>query len=211
MLARSARVALSVSIAPCALACAQDVYHLDARSDCFVPPARPVRVIDLPQGLYRTLPIDDVFQAWNPWGGSVSGCDAGGYGCSTGWATNHAVTTADGRGTGRFVARGEVAMTPALALLRPRIILFRKYAGVDLLIGIGDSLCSDNIGGVSVRVDPVDCVADLDLDGSLDLFDFLEFQTLFDAGNLVADLDFDGELTIFDFLAFQTAFDSGCP
>ncbi|MGD1916663.1 MAG: GC-type dockerin domain-anchored protein [Phycisphaerales bacterium] len=55
------------------------------------------------------------------------------------------------------------------------------------------------------------CVADFDRDGSLTVFDFLAFQTAFDAGITSADLDEDGQLTIFDFLAFQTAFDAGCP
>ncbi len=54
-----------------------------------------------------------------------------------------------------------------------------------------------------------DCVADLDGDGSLTIFDFLAFQSLFDAGDLGADFDGDGSLTIFDFLAFQNAFDAG--
>jgi len=55
------------------------------------------------------------------------------------------------------------------------------------------------------------CRADLDGDGELTIFDFLQFQNLFDAGDLTADFDGDGELTIFDFLAFQNEFDAGCP
>lgn len=55
------------------------------------------------------------------------------------------------------------------------------------------------------------CPADLDGDGRLTVFDFLEFQNLFVAGDLAADFDGDGELTLFDFLAFQNAFDAGCP
>lgn len=56
------------------------------------------------------------------------------------------------------------------------------------------------------------CPADLNGDGRLDLFDFLEFQTLFDAGDPKADwFDYDGELTAFDFLAFFNAFEAGCP
>jgi 6-phosphogluconolactonase (cycloisomerase 2 family) len=55
-----------------------------------------------------------------------------------------------------------------------------------------------------------DCRADLDGDGQLTIFDFLEFQNLFDAGNPAADFDGDGSLTIFDFLAFQNEFDAGC-
>jgi hypothetical protein len=55
------------------------------------------------------------------------------------------------------------------------------------------------------------CVADLDADGELTIFDFLAFQNLFDAGDPTADFDGDGTLTLFDFLAFQNAFDAGCP
>ena len=54
------------------------------------------------------------------------------------------------------------------------------------------------------------CRVDLDMDGSLTIFDFLAFQNLFDAGDLIADFDGDGSLTIFDFLAFQNEFDIGC-
>jgi len=54
------------------------------------------------------------------------------------------------------------------------------------------------------------CAADFDGDGELTLFDFLAFQSAFDAGEAAADFDGDGELTLFDFLAFQSAFDAGC-
>ncbi|MFI4916675.1 MAG: GC-type dockerin domain-anchored protein [Phycisphaerales bacterium JB060] len=54
------------------------------------------------------------------------------------------------------------------------------------------------------------CRADLDGDGELTIFDFLQFQNLFDAGDLAADFDGDGSLTLFDFLAFQNEFDAGC-
>jgi hypothetical protein len=54
------------------------------------------------------------------------------------------------------------------------------------------------------------CTPDLDLDGSLTIFDFLLFSNLFQDGDAQADFDGDGELTLFDFLAFQSAFDGGC-
>ncbi len=54
------------------------------------------------------------------------------------------------------------------------------------------------------------CPADIDASGDVDIFDFLEFQNLFDAGDPAADFDGDGVLTLFDFLAFQNEFDSGC-
>ncbi|MEQ9096820.1 MAG: GC-type dockerin domain-anchored protein [Phycisphaerales bacterium] len=54
------------------------------------------------------------------------------------------------------------------------------------------------------------CAADRDGDGELTIFDFLEFQNQFDAGDAQADLDADGALTIFDFLVFQNRFAAGC-
>jgi len=54
------------------------------------------------------------------------------------------------------------------------------------------------------------CRADLDGDGELTLFDFLQFQSLFDAGDPAADWDGDGELNIFDFLGYQNDFLAGC-
>ena len=56
----------------------------------------------------------------------------------------------------------------------------------------------------------VPCRADFDLDGELNIFDFLAFQNAFVAGDPMADFDFDGELTLFDFLAFQNRFNQGC-
>ncbi|MEQ9096690.1 MAG: GC-type dockerin domain-anchored protein [Phycisphaerales bacterium] len=65
--------------------------------------------------------------------------------------------------------------------------------------------------GAAYVFEPNPCLPDIDGDGSLTIFDFLAFQTAFDAGDPVADFDRDGDFTIFDFLAFQTAFDAGCP
>jgi glycosylphosphatidylinositol phospholipase D len=63
---------------------------------------------------------------------------------------------------------------------------------------------------VRVVGEVIACAADLDGDGALTVFDFLEFQNLFDAGDLRADFDGDGSLSLFDFLAFQNLFDAGC-
>ncbi len=54
------------------------------------------------------------------------------------------------------------------------------------------------------------CIADMDDDGRLTLFDFLAFGGHFDAGDDRADIDRDGRLTVFDFLMFQNLFDAGC-
>lgn len=55
-----------------------------------------------------------------------------------------------------------------------------------------------------------DCLADLDGNAQLDVFDFIAFQNFFMDASPVADLDADGDLTLFDFLTFQNAFDAGC-
>lgn len=78
-----------------------------------------------------------------------------------------------------------------------------------------DDLAVSNQEGraVAVLVNPewcVACAADLDGDGRLTVLDFLEFQTLFDAGDAKADFDGDGRLTLFDFLEFQSQFERGC-
>lgn len=55
------------------------------------------------------------------------------------------------------------------------------------------------------------CRADLDGDGRLTVFDFLEFINAYLAGQGRADFDTDGQINIMDFLQFQNEFDSGCP
>lgn len=71
-----------------------------------------------------------------------------------------------------------------------------------------------SLGGVSVARRQISwllsCKADLDGDGDLTVFDFLEFQTLFDAGDVRADVLYDGRHDIFDFLAYLNLFETGC-
>ncbi|MFG0284533.1 MAG: GC-type dockerin domain-anchored protein [Phycisphaerales bacterium JB039] len=75
-----------------------------------------------------------------------------------------------------------------------------------------NSITEGGIDAFKLRsVECVTCRADLTGDGSLDIFDFLEFQNLFGAGDLTADFTGDGALDIFDFLAFQNEFAAGCP
>ena len=54
------------------------------------------------------------------------------------------------------------------------------------------------------------CYADTNGDGTLDLFDFLEFVNRFNAGDGKADCNNDTELNLFDFLCFTNAFNAGC-
>jgi|GEM_PF-5023708 len=57
----------------------------------------------------------------------------------------------------------------------------------------------------------VRCPADLDGDGRLNVFDFLEFINRFNRGDPGADYDDSGDASLNDFLQYQTLFDQGCP
>ena len=54
------------------------------------------------------------------------------------------------------------------------------------------------------------CRADLDRSGSLDIFDFLLFQTMFTRADPAADLNLDTRFDIFDFLVYQDLYARGC-
>ena len=82
----------------------------------------------------------------------------------------------------------------------------------DLLIGaVNTGMPTDAGRAIVVYGRSPDCRADLDGDGTLTIFDFLEFGNLFDLMEPRTDFDGDGEFTLLDFLAFQNEFDAGCP
>ncbi len=73
-----------------------------------------------------------------------------------------------------------------------------------------------SLAGSAVAEDQIqwllECPADLDGDGDLTVFDFLEFQNRFDGGGTTgfADFCYDGRLDVFDFLEYFNLFDAGC-
>ncbi len=89
-----------------------------------------------------------------------------------------------------------------LAASEGRVLAGARFRSADGVSGAGSAFLFE--------AGEVACRPDLDGDSSLTIFDFLAFQTAFDAGDPIADFDGDGDLTLFDFLAFQTEFDSGC-
>jgi hypothetical protein len=58
--------------------------------------------------------------------------------------------------------------------------------------------------------DGVPCPADVNGDGNVDIFDYLEFLNAYAAGDPLADCDSSGILDVFDFFCFRRAFDAGC-
>ena len=85
--------------------------------------------------------------------------------------------------------------------------------GYGTVLGLGAGVVAAGPGGGFVDLVDLNqdcCRPDLDDDGVLTIFDYLAFQTLFDAQDARADFDDDGVLTIFDFLVFQSDFVDGC-
>ncbi|MGD1916666.1 MAG: GC-type dockerin domain-anchored protein [Phycisphaerales bacterium] len=89
-----------------------------------------------------------------------------------------------------------------LAVDDGRVLAGARFRDVDGLSSAGTAFVFES-GQAGCRVD-------FDGDDELTIFDFLAFQTAFDAGDTAADFDGDGRLTIFDFLGFQSEFDEGC-
>lgn len=54
------------------------------------------------------------------------------------------------------------------------------------------------------------CRVDINRDCSVDIFDFMAFETWFDRGDSRGDFDGDGQFTFHDFLSFFNAFEAGC-
>ncbi len=132
--------------------------------------------------------------------GSVS------FGDSTDIA-DHIQWNIDGQGAGSAETRTGQAVSEGLWTAEGDFIATEADSASIRLI----DLSGDVPGGPDeYEVLGADCPADLDGDGVLTVFDFLEFQNLFSTGELAADFDGDGALSLFDFLAFQNEFDAGC-
>jgi len=91
-----------------------------------------------------------------------------------------------------------------------RVEFFERGGGAGLIMSIRGTDGVKRVVSADDLSRPVDCPADFDGSGELDIFDFLAFQNAFSAGDLAADFDGNGELNIFDFLAFQNQFAAGC-
>ena len=55
------------------------------------------------------------------------------------------------------------------------------------------------------------CHADVNADGVLDFFDYLDFVAMFSGGERDSDFNADGTIDFFDYLDFALAFAAGCP
>jgi hypothetical protein len=75
---------------------------------------------------------------------------------------------------------------------------------------LGNASLQCNGGYWSVPLQP-SCYADCDQSGSLNVNDFVCFQSRFAGANSYADCDQSGTLNVNDFVCFQARFAAGCP
>jgi len=75
----------------------------------------------------------------------------------------------------------------------------------DIAYAAGDDLKIVDLSGVTP------CYVDFNLDGRLDMLDFIAYQNAFVAGDLTADCDSSLALNVLDFVCFQQRFTEGCP
>ncbi|MCW5756736.1 MAG: hypothetical protein KIT54_05815 [Phycisphaeraceae bacterium] len=90
-------------------------------------------------------------------------------------------------------------------------VSFDPQSGKTAIVGSGTNPMGQSEAFLAIIDPSPPCRVDLDGDGEATIFDFLLFQTLFDAMDPRADFDGDGLFTVFDFLFFTTAFADGCP
>ena len=114
-------------------------------------------------------------------------------------------------GSGAWVSR---AGAPAVLLPLPSGAQYAVANDINeagVIVGGGFVVQSgESIAVILTPVGGGECAADLTGDAVLDLFDFLEFTNLFNAGDPAADFTGDGMLDLFDFLAFTNDFNAGC-
>jgi len=79
-----------------------------------------------------------------------------------------------------------------------------------MLSAVGNDDAGLDAGRVYVIAGEIDCEADVNGDGSLDILDFVAFQTLFTSGDPSADCTDDDVLNVLDFVCFQGVFLAGC-
>ncbi|MEM8931851.1 MAG: hypothetical protein AAGE94_11795 [Acidobacteriota bacterium] len=119
-------------------------------------PGNPVTASDIEAGVYDVtfLSMADggLYEGWNAWG-TVTGCDGSGAGCSTGYFVAFACEVPGFGLTSVGAVTTTIWATPELAIANaPTDVSFEAEAG-DLVCYILDNLYSDNLGGVSFRLD----------------------------------------------------------
>ena len=121
------------------------VVNLDAVNNGSSPPTSPGPVVlTLAPGSYTVTPIQGTYTAWNAWDGSVAG--------GAGWLNRY--TVAYGL-TKTLISDNGIYGTPGDAFLHALSYHFALSEPTQVLFSISDSVYSDNVGGMSLRVSAV--------------------------------------------------------
>ncbi|MCA9279276.1 MAG: hypothetical protein H6815_08245 [Phycisphaeraceae bacterium] len=62
-----------------------------------------------------------------------------------------------------------------------------------------------------IHLFPIDCYADMDANGTLNIFDYVNFANFYAGSMIIVDCDQNAVLNIFDFVCYGNEYASGCP
>jgi hypothetical protein len=141
----------------------------------------------------------------------IASFDAGQYGeASVVASSNYVAFTRHSLATGAQVHILSRQIGPSKPIAA--INLSGKAVPATFPIAMHENLIFVANGGVLtiIEIDPLPCHADCDCSASLNIDDFICYQTRFALGDPYADCDADGSLSIDDFVCFQAKFSLGC-
>lgn len=136
---------------------AQQLVHVSATAN---DPAHAV-VVTLQPGLWRAIPVavaqGGSYDAWHAWNGVNAGCAAGPGACTQGWMWSYSIqcpgmpevkvqTVLPGAGVAKYASATE-------AFASSHEHWFPIETPTPVSFWIGDSVHTDNLGGVSVRLE----------------------------------------------------------
>ena len=121
-------------------------------------PSNPV-LLSFEPGLYKATQIGTLegglYDSWNAWGGNVSGCAGNGANCAEGWL-NWFNIFVPGLGELAFGSDNGPYISAVDSLAQaPNYPVFEIFAPITFEFFIDDGFFDDNIGGISLLVEPV--------------------------------------------------------
>jgi subtilisin family serine protease len=91
-----------------------------------------------------------------------------------------------------------------------RVEFWENFGGAGLIVSLAGGGIDKAPIAPGLFIHSAPCAPDLDRSGTLDLFDFLAFNNLFNARDPAADWNADSAFDLFDFLGFVNSFNAGC-
>ncbi|MGE3109614.1 MAG: hypothetical protein AB7G11_12670 [Phycisphaerales bacterium] len=214
MLHRLVLLLAIAALAPTRPAGAQQILNLDATIHCFF--SGQTLDLVLAPGDYDIAPIGlaagGAFTAYNQFDGRITSCGPDGDACYEGWLVDYRYAF-DGDPMGAWHGVNGTGypffLSPDIALAHAspaRIHVVATTTFHFMLLGGWDP--AHNVGGVSLRLQPTRCPADLNFDDTVSSQDFFNFLAAFFIGD--ADFNHSGQTDSQDFFDFLAAFFTPC-